>query len=52
MKDETSGYGTVSEVERKYFPKAYEKRHFKQLMENPEEAGKVLARKLVAEMRN
>lgn len=52
MVTEKRGYSSLSEVERKFFPKAYEKRHSEQLAEDPDRAGKVLANKLVANLKN
>ncbi|ETA68200.1 MAG: hypothetical protein PWQ75_1406 [Methanolobus sp.] len=40
-------YRTLSEIERNYFPKSYEKRHFEQLLDKPKEAGEAVAQKLM-----
>jgi hypothetical protein len=51
MKNEKKTFNSLSEIERKYFPKAYEQRHSKQLLDNPEEAGRIFAQQLMSELK-
>lgn len=44
-------YKTLLEIERHYFPKAYEERYLEQLFENPKKAGENIAQKLVNELK-